>query len=85
MIRYAALSSSGKRYKSDSRDDVDRWCAERVKAGEECEVYARKTAHGGITRGTPERVGIWLPPIESDPRTALDLLESAGRYEAAGD
>jgi len=62
MIRYAALSSSGKRYRSDSRDDVDRWCAERVKAGEECEVYARKgpTQIAGLG-SAPVLVGLWRP------------------------
>lgn len=33
MIRYAAISSSGKRFKSDSRDEVDSWCADRVREG----------------------------------------------------
>ena len=55
MIRYAAISISGKRYRSDDRSDVDRWCSELVKAGEECEVYCRRADDA------PYRCGMWRP------------------------
>ena len=59
MIRYAAISTSGKRYRSDDRSDIDRWCSELVKAGEECEVYAQDCRSGGGK--IPYRCGIWRP------------------------
>lgn len=66
MIRYAAISTSGHRFRSDSRHDVDCWCAEQVKAGEACEVYIRADQdamgrpHGGI-----ELIGRWEPIVDA--------------------
>ena len=59
MIRFAAISSTGKRGRASTRHEIDKWAAEHAKAGESVEVFAREPITSG--EGAPILVGRWEP------------------------
>lgn len=57
MTRYAATTDDGQRARAATREEIDRWAAEKCREGRDVEVWATRGVSG--SQSVPVLAGRW--------------------------